>query len=85
MAMKVGNFLRQFRGNGDDFEAFWEKFLVLARLQKWDTDEKKMNHLPLFLDGDAFLVFRKLSDDDKDAAVVKGKLQQAFAVSKSQA
>ena len=71
MAMKVENFLRQFCGNGDDFEAFWEKFLVLARLQKWDTDEKKMmNHLPLFLDGDAFLVFRNLSDDDKkDAAM----------------
>ena len=43
---------------------FWEKFLVLAKIQKWDDDEAQMLHLPLFLDGDAFLVFSKLSDSD---------------------
>ena len=55
--LHVDNFVWQFRGKGDNFETFWEKFLVLADLQKWDTDVKKMQHLPLFLDGDAFLSF----------------------------
>ena len=47
-SMKVDNFLRPFRGRQDDFHAFWEKFLVLAKIQKWDDDEAQMLHLPLF-------------------------------------
>ena len=49
-SMKVDNFLRPFRGRQDGFHAFWEKFLVLAKSQKWDTDEAQMLHLPLFCD-----------------------------------
>ena len=85
-SLRVDNFVRQFCGKGDNFETFWEKFLVLANLQKWDTDVKKMQHLPLFLDGDVFLVFRRMSDADKKKPdAVKARLQEAFAVSRAQA
>ena len=59
---------------------------MLADLQKWDTDVKKIQHLLLFLDGDAFLVFRRMSDADKKKPdAVKARLQEAFAVSRAQA
>ena len=80
-SMKVDNFLRPFRGRQDDFHAFWEKFLVLAKIQKWDDDEAQMLHLPLFLDGDAFLVFSKLADSDQQVTeTVRQKLVEAFSV-----
>ena len=65
---------------------FWDKFMVLAAVQKWDSDEKKMDHLPLFLDGDAFLVYTRMSDTDKKKpAEVKKRMEQAFSVTKAQA
>ena len=86
MSLKVDNFLRPFRGKSDDFAAFWDKFLVLAEISKWDTDAKKMAHFPLFLEGDAFLVFNKFSaDDKKDSNVVKAKMTAAFAATPSEA
>ena len=40
--------------------------------------------MPLFLDGDAFLVYNRLSDmEKKDCTVVKGKLSAAFIVTPS--
>ena len=48
-----------------DFPTFWEKFIVLSGIQKWDDDEKKMAHFPLFLEGNAFLMCWKLSTEDK--------------------
>lgn len=87
MSLKLDSYLRPFRGKeGEAFDSFWEKFEVLANLQKWDTDAKKMANFPLFLDGDAFLVFTKLSDNQKkDCGEVKKALQSAFAVSRAQA
>ena len=85
-SMKVDNFLRPFRGRQDDFHAFWEKFLVLAKIQRWDDDVAQMLHLPLFLDGDAFLVFSKLADSDQQVAeTVRQKLVEAFSVTPSAA
>ena len=53
--------------------------MVLAAVQKWDSDEKKMDHLPLFLDGDAFLVYTRMLDTDKKKpAEVKKRMEQAF-------
>ena len=56
--------------------------MVLANVQKWDTDAKKMAHMPLMLDKAAYLVFDELSDNDKkDADKVKKALEIAFAPS----
>ena len=87
MSLKLDGFLRSYRGKpGDDFDAFWEKFQVLSTISKWDTDAKKMQHLPLCLDGDAFLVFCKLPEDEKKVSdTVKKRLSSAFAVTSSQA
>ena len=44
---------------------FWSKFMVLANVQKWDTDAKKMAHIPLMLDNAAYLVYDSLSDNER--------------------
>ena len=60
--------------------------MVLAAVQKWDSDEKKMDHLPLFLDWDAFLIYTRMSDTDKKkSAEVKKRMEQAFSVTKAKA
>ena len=84
---KAEGYLRPFRGRpGDDFNTFWAKFGVLAGINGWDTDTKKAKQLPLFLDGDAFLVFTRMSEEDqKKMDAVKAKLEEAFSVTKSQA
>ena len=65
MSVKFDALVRTYRGSQDDLDLFWRKFLVAAELQKWDSDEKKMANLPLFLEGDAFLVWDELSSDEK--------------------
>ncbi|XP_065182549.1 uncharacterized protein LOC135813378 [Sycon ciliatum] len=80
MSLKLDGFLRTFRGKGDDLETFWSKFRVLADIQKWDTEEKRMQHLPLVLDGQAFKVFMSMAEADrKKEATVKALLEKAFA------
>ena len=82
----VESFLRPFRGRGDDLSAFWSKFTVLSSARGWNTDEKRMSHLPLFLDGAAFVLYDQLSNEDKrDPAIVKKTLQDAFASSPGEA
>ena len=79
---KFDSFVRPFRGKGDNLAAFWSKFLVLGELHKWDSEEKQMAHLPLLLDGSAFLVFDQLSaEDQKKTVAVKAALEAAFAPS----
>ena len=86
MSLKADNYLRSFRGRGQDFDTWWQKFLALAEISKWDDDDKKTTHLPLFLDGDAFLIFSKMNDaDKKKVKEVKAKLSAAFAVTAAQA
>ena len=86
MSVKFDALVRTYRGSQDDLDLFWRKFLVAAELQKWDSDEKKMANLPLFLEGDAFLVWDELSSDEKkDMEVVQRKLMEAFTLSSGQA
>ena len=82
----MDSYLRPFRGKGDDFNTFWDKFEVLAGIQGWSTDEDKMKRFPLFVEGDAFLVLMKMAAADrKDPAKVKEKMTSAFAVTASMA
>ncbi|XP_065182544.1 uncharacterized protein LOC135813373 [Sycon ciliatum] len=86
MSLKADNYLRAFRGKGEDFGTWWLKFLALADISGWDDDAKKTKYIPLFLDGDAFLVFSRMADADKKKVdEVKAKLSSAFAVTPSQA
>ena len=88
MSLKLDNFLRPFHGKGDDFPTFWEKFRVLTTVSKWDSEEDQTNHLQLFLDCCTFLVFSRMSEleeDKKKPDAVRARLQEAFAVSNSQA
>ena len=72
--------MKPYRGSGDDFEAFWSKFLVLANLQQWSSSTDKMNNLPLFLENEAYLVWDELSSTDKaDPDAVKATLKSAFS------
>ena len=65
-SMKVDNFVKPFGSRaGQSWEQFWEKFLVLANIQVWDSEEKLMKNFPLFLDGVALLVYSKMKEDDK--------------------
>ena len=60
--------------------------MVAAQLQQWTTEEKRMAQLPLFLDGDAFLMWDELSDEDKKKEnSVKQRLRDAFTLSTGQA
>ena len=64
---------------------FWSsKFLVLAQVSGWDIDNKKMARLPLFLEGDAFLVFSRMpTADQKDKEKVPALMK--FSVSRREA
>ena len=44
-----------------------------------------MNHLPLFLEGDAFLVLSRMSEEDKNKLEALRVRLEAFAESQSQA
>ena len=87
MSFKVDSFVRPFSGaSGEDFQEFGGNFVVLCNIQKWSSDAEQVQFLPLFLKGDAFLVFSRLADGDKKKVKdVKVKLEEAFRVSKAQA
>ena len=86
MSLKLDGFLKPYRGKGDDLQTFWSKFQVLADIQKWDTEEKRMQHLPLLLDGQAFKVITAMAPDDrKKEADVKSVLEKAFAPARADA
>ena len=81
MSLKVDRFLKTFRWtSSEDFDVFWQKFSVLAKIQKRSDDVAMLLHLPLFLEGDAFLVFSKMADDDrKTMKEVEAKFRKAFS------
>eukprot|EP00117_Sycon_ciliatum_P034662 scpid36885/ scgid26415/ len=86
MAARIEGFLRPYRGKGDSWEVFWAKFAFLATNQKWDSDDKKMAQLPLYLDGDAFMVYNAMDDaDQKKPDEVEKRMKEAFCLTKSQA
>ena len=64
----------------------WEKFQVLASIQGWDSEAKRTKHLPLFLEGDAFLVFTRMAEaDKKKEKEILRKMEQSFALTKAEA
>ncbi|XP_065189595.1 uncharacterized protein LOC135820209 [Sycon ciliatum] len=72
--------------DGEDLEEFWAKFLVLATAKEWSDEDARMQHLPLYLQGDAFRVFSRMADSDKSKqAEVKKVLVSAFSVTPSRA
>ena len=85
-SLKMDGFMRPFRGRGDDWDMFWTKYGVLASASGWNTTAKKMDRLPLFLEGEAFLVFSKMSELDKrDADRVTFVMRKSFSVTASEA
>ena len=81
MATKLDGFLHPYQGSCDDLAAFWAQFSVEAGLQKWDTDGKKADNMPLFLEDEVFTVWSEMSDGDKkDPNKVKEQLSAAFDV-----
>ena len=87
MSVKLEGFVKPYRGKTDlSWDVFWSKFLVLAEVSGWDTAEKRMARLPLFLEGDAFLVFSRMQPaDQKDQEKVAALMKKSFSVSKSEA
>ena len=88
MSVKMEGFVKPFRGKNDDWSIFWQKFKALADLSGWasgDTDTT-MKRLPLFLEGDAFLVYSNLSNTDKqDSGAVQAAMNKSFGMAKSAA
>ena len=85
-SLKMDGFMRPFRGRGDDWDMFWTKYGVLASASGWNTTAKKMDRLPLFLEGEAFLVCSKMSELDKrDADRVTFVMRKSFSVTASEA
>ena len=44
---KVDGVLRPFRGRQDEFDEFWKKFHVVARIQKWEGRGSKNEPSPI--------------------------------------
>ena len=84
--MRLDSFVRPFHGYADDLNAFWSKFMVTAAIQKWDSDAKKVEKMPLFLDGKAYIVWDELSaDDKKNLGAIKDAVVAAFSMMAAQA
>eukprot|EP00117_Sycon_ciliatum_P011312 scpid18689/ scgid1770/ Gag-Pol polyprotein; Matrix protein p10; p20; Capsid protein p25; Nucleocapsid protein p14; Protease p15; Reverse transcriptase/ribonuclease H p90; Integrase p46 len=82
MSLKVDGFVKPFKGKHDDWDMFWVKFQVIGECSGWDTEEKLMKRLPLFLESDALLVYSKMpTDDKKDKAKVVDVMKKTFGVS----
>ena len=72
---KAESALRPFGGQ-EDLEEFWQKFQVVGKIQKWTTAKDRMAHLPLYLAGDAFTVWRQIEESDQeDEDKVKARLE----------
>ena len=53
---------------------------MLTNIQKWDDDAAQALHRPLFLDGDAFFSFSKISESGQQVTeTVRQKLVEAFS------
>ena len=79
MALRLDSFVRPFRGYADDLNAFWSKFMVTTAIQKWNSDAQKAQKMPLFLDGEAYIVWDDLSaDNKKNLGAIKDALVAEF-------
>ena len=82
---KAESALRPFGGQ-EDLEECWQKFQVVGKIQKWTTAKDRMAHLPLYLAGDAFTVWRQIEESDQeDEDKVKARLEESFACSAREA
>ncbi|XP_065190714.1 uncharacterized protein LOC135821644 [Sycon ciliatum] len=82
---KAEGALRAFSGQ-EDLEEFWQKFQVVGKIQKWSTGKERMAHVPLYLSGDAFTVWRQMATaDQEDEDKVKARLEESFACSSREA
>ena len=83
MALKFDGLVEPYTGRAgtEDWDDFWQKFLVLADISGWNSS-KRMARLPLFLKGDAFKVFSKLPESLKaDESQLPGVMRRSFSVS----
>ena len=65
MALRFETLLKPFRGTaGEEFDVFWARYLAAASANGWD-DTKPAANLPSLLDGAAFVLYSRLSTDDK--------------------
>ena len=39
MSSEMDSYLKPFKGQGDNFEAFWAKFEVFAEVRKWNSED----------------------------------------------
>lgn len=79
--IKLTDVVKSYDGEGDIAE-WWTRFEIIAKLQSY-TGEDMVSLIPLLLQGPPFLIYEKLSDDDKkDLDVIKRKLLTAFSLSK---
>ena len=81
-SLKLDNYLKAFRGRGDDFMTFWDKFQVVCAVQAaLDDGEKRMKVFRLFLEGDAFHLFSQMSElDKKNEEKVEAVFETAYSV-----
>ena len=79
MAVKLSDLIKCYdNSKGEDFSVWIDKLELVAKLQKI-TD--LTTFLPLFLAGDAFAVYKQLSEEAKsDFGVLKKALLTAFSV-----
>ena len=79
MAVKLSDLIKCYENSkGEDFGVWIDKLELVAKLQKI-TDLTAF--LPLFLAGDAFAVYKQLSDEVKtDFGQLKKALLTAFSV-----
>ena len=87
MSRPAESLLKNFKGAADDdFGLFWKKFLIVCKIQKWSTEQKRMEHLPLFLEGEAFTVWSEIDESVQDCEdEVKRRFSEAFCMSPAQA
>ena len=57
--------MRTYRGAEDNLEELWQKFKVVGKIQKWADGKTRMEHLTLYLTGDAFSVWSEMDSTDK--------------------
>ena len=73
--------VRPFSGRDGDLQEFWVKFQVIGKIKMWADGKARMEHMPLYLTGDAFSVWSQMdTGDQEDEDKVKAALESAFSM-----
>ena len=73
--------VRPFSGRYGDLQEFRAKFQVIGKIKKWADRNARMEHMPLYLTGDAFSVWSQMdTGDQEDEDKVKAVLESAFSM-----